>query len=134
MSSRPPIIYVLSGPNGAGKSTAASLILPEFHTHEFVNADEIHKSLAPGASHMAAGRIMLQRMRKLRNAGSTFAFETTLAARTYVSFLAEARSGGYFVHLVFLWLRYPELAKARVALRVLRGGHDIPETDIERRY
>lgn len=134
MTTPPPVIYVLSGPNGSGKTTGASVVLPEFHTHEFVNADEIHKSLGPGASHMTAGRIMLERMKRLRDAKTSFAFETTLAARTYAGFLKDAQQSGFFIHLVFIWLRTPALAKARVALRVRRGGHDIPEADIERRY
>jgi predicted ABC-type ATPase len=131
----PPEVFILSGPNGAGKSTGAALVLPQrFHISEFVNADEIQKSLGPGASPVTAGRIMIQRMRELRDARESFAFETTLSARTYVPFLQDAQKVGYFIHLAFISLRNPDLAKQRVALRVRRGGHDIPEADIERRF
>ena len=130
---QPPVIYVLGGPNGAGKSTGATIVLPYFDTHEFVNADAIAKSLTSG-SPIEAGYIMLRRMRELRDAGETFAFETTLAARTYAPFLRDAQQGGYFVHLVYIWLSSPALAKSRVADRVRDGGHNIPPDDIERRY
>ncbi len=131
----PPEIFILAGPNGAGKSTGAALLLPQrFQVREFVNADVIQESLGPGTSPVTAGRIMVRRMRELRAAGESFAFETTLAAKTYVTFLQEAQQAGYIVHLAFMSLITPNLAKSRVALRVQRGGHDIPPDDIERRY
>ena len=69
-----------------------------------------------------------------RDRRETFAFETTLAAKSYVRFHAEAQQAGYFVHIAYVWLSSVELAKKRVAVRVRRGGHDIPPADIERRY
>ncbi len=54
--------------------------------------------------------------------------------RSYVRFLTEAQQDGYVVHIGYVWLSSIELAKKRVAVRVQRGGHDIPPTDIERRY
>lgn len=130
----PPELFVLAGPNGAGKTTAASAILPRrFRTNRFLNADEIAKALAI-ASSIEAGRIMLKRMHELRDRRETFAFETTLAGKSNVRFLVEARSAGYRIHLAYVWLSSVELAKKRVAVRIQRGGHDIPVEDIERRY
>jgi len=130
-----PEIFILAGPNGAGKTTGATLVLPErFQVSKFVNADNIQKDLGPGTSPIAAGRLMLARMRELRDAGESFAFETTLAARTYVPFLKDSQNLGYLVHLAFISLKTPELAKSRVADRVADGGHDIPPEDIERRF
>ena len=129
-----PEIFVIAGPNGAGKSTGAASILPKrFPTDRFINADDIAKVLAIN-SPLEAGRIMLQRLHDLRNRGDTFAFETTLAGRSYERFLREAQQSGYRVHLAYVWLSSVELAKKRVAVRVQRGGHDIPPSDIERRY
>lgn len=100
-----PEIIVLSGPNGAGKSTTATLLLPEsLGIEQFVNADLIAQGLspfAPGAAAFAAGRIMLRRIRELRALRHSFAFETTLATRTYVPFLRAAQNDGYLVHLVY---------------------------------
>jgi len=131
----PPEIFILAGPNGAGKTTGANLVLPKrFHVAEFVNADQIQHDLGPGTSAMKAGRVMLRRMRELRDASESLAFETTLAAKTYVPFLLDAQQAGYLVHLAFISLRTPALAKSRVADRVADGGHDIPREDIERRF
>ena len=63
-----------------------------------------------------------------------FAFETTLATKTYVQFIREAQAKGYFVTLVYFWLSSPELAIERVKTRVISGGHDIPIDTIRRRY
>jgi len=130
----PPEIFVIGGANGAGKTTAADTILPKrFRTDKFLNADEIAKALAI-TSRIQAGRIMLERMHQLRDRGETFAFETTLAGKSNARFLVEARGAGYQVHLAYVWLSSIELARKRVAVRVQRGGHDVPPEDIERRY
>jgi len=64
----------------------------------------------------------------------SFAFETTLASRSFAPWLRKLRASGYRVHLVFLWLPSVDLALARVADRVRRGGHDVPAETIRRRY
>ncbi len=133
-----PEIVVVAGPNGAGKSTTATVLLPEnLRIDQFVNADLIALGLSPFAperSAFAAGRIMLERIHKLSEEGMSFAFETTLAARSYAPFLREAKQAGYLVHVIYIWLNSAELAVARVAHRVQQGGHDVPRAVIERRY
>ena len=63
-----------------------------------------------------------------------FSFETTLSARHFVNLIKDAQQKGYFVTLVFFWLNNVELAIERVKMRVLDGGHDIPEDTIKKRY
>lgn len=77
---------------------------------------------------------MLERLQTLANAGADFAFETTLAARTFAHFLQECKTRGYTINLIYFWLRSPDLAAQRVAQRVTNGGHYIPEDVIRRRY
>jgi predicted ABC-type ATPase len=138
MSQAAPSIVVLAGPNGAGKSTAAPLILKDsLGIAEFVNADVIARGLSgfePERAALAAGRIMLARLRDLARLRIGFAFETTLASRTFAPWLADLVRSGYEFHLVFLWLPSADLAVARVAARVQEGGHDVPEETIRRRY
>jgi len=80
-------LYIIAGCNGAGKTTASFTILPEvLNCKEFINADEIAKGLSPFQPEsvaMQAGRIMLARMDELLQKGETFAFETTLATKSY---------------------------------------------------
>jgi predicted ABC-type ATPase len=133
-----PHVIVVAGPNGAGKSTAAPRLLRDaLEVREFVNADAIAAGLSafrPDSVAIAAGRIMLSRMRSLAAAGESFAFETTLASRSFAPWLAVLKRGGYHFHLLFLWLRSPELAVSRVAERVRLGGHDVPAAVVRRRY
>ncbi len=133
-----PSIVILAGPNGAGKSTAApELLQDELAVSEFVNADVIARGLSafdPDRAAMAAGRVMLARLNELARQRENFAFETTLASRSFAPWLRDLRASGYAVHLFFLWLSSPELAVERVAHRVRAGGHDVPADTIRRRY
>ena len=131
-------LYIIAGCNGAGKTTASFTILPEvLGCKEFINADEIAKGLSPFQPEsvaMQAGRIMLARMEELLQKGETFAFETTLATKSYKQKIEWAQANGYEVILLFFWLDSPNMAKKRVAQRVAEGGHSIPTETIERRY
>ena len=131
-------LYIIAGCNGAGKTTASFTILPEvLNCKEFINADEIAKGLSPFQPEsvaMQAGRIMLARMDELLQKGETFAFETTLATKSYKQKIEWAQANGYEVTLLFFWLRNVTMAKERVAQRVAEGGHSIPSETIERRY
>jgi predicted ABC-type ATPase len=133
-----PAVVVLAGPNGAGKSTAAPALLQgALGVTEFVNADVIAADMslpnAEGAA-VAAGRVMLARLHALASDGESFAFETTLASRSFAPWLANLKTRGYTVNLVFLWLSSAELAVERVAERVALGGHNVPPFVVRRRY
>lgn len=131
-------LYIIAGCNGAGKTTASFTILPEvLNCREFINADEIAKGLSPFQPEtvaVQAGRIMLTRIDELLHQGVDFAFETTLATKSYKQKIIEAQANGYEVTLLFFWLRNVTMAKERVAQRVAEGGHNIPIETIERRY
>lgn len=133
-----PDVIVLAGPNGAGKSTAAEKLLQEsFNVSEFVNADVIARGLSafhPEGVAVAAGRIMLTRLRHLASERNDFAFETTLASRSFAPWLKRLIETGYSLKLFFFWLPSAEMAVRRVAERVSTGGHSVPEDAIRRRY
>ncbi len=138
MAPRTPLVVVLAGPNGAGKSTsAASLLRGALAVEEFVNADTIAQGLSayrPEGAAIAAGRVMLERIRFLARERCNFAFETTLAGRGHARWLQQLCTSGYRAHLIFLSLPDPDLAIARVAERVRQGGHDVPEDVVRRRF
>ncbi len=128
----------MAGPNGSGKTTFANKFLPKYaHCRQFVNADLIARGLSPFSPEteaLRAGRLMLERIRLLASQRSDFGFETTLSGITYVPFLRRLKSQGYRIHLFFLWIPTIEMALARIADRVHRGGHDIPEKVVRRRF
>ncbi|MGB8061976.1 MAG: zeta toxin family protein [Candidatus Sulfotelmatobacter sp.] len=131
-------LYVIAGPNGAGKTTFAHEFLPKYaDCRNFVNADLIAQGIAPFSPETAAfraGRMMLDQMCSFADKRVSFAFETTLSGRGYLSFLRRLKAEGYQVHIFFLSLTSVELALSRVRERVLRGGHDVPEQAVRRRF
>jgi predicted ABC-type ATPase len=133
-----PNIYVIAGPNGAGKSTTARTLLRRYlNCTEFVNADDIARGLSafrPGSVAVRAGRLMLMRLDDLARQHVDFAFETTLSSRSLARWLRKRQDEGFEFHLLYTWLPHPDIAVARVAARVVAGGHDVPEKDIRRRY
>ena len=133
-----PTCWVIAGPNGAGKTTFALEYLPGVaKCDQFINADLIAAGLSPFAPErelMAASRIFLQEVAERIEQREDFAFETTLAGRTYLNLIERLRSDGWNTVLYYLALPSVELSKMRVAERVANGGHNIPVSDIERRF
>jgi predicted ABC-type ATPase len=134
----PPKVIVISGPNGAGKSTGApELLQGALAVSEFVNADVIARGLSafdPERVAMQAGRVMLERLDELVRQRTSFAFETTLASRTFAHWISELKKTGYLFHLIYLWLPSAEMAVSRVAQRVQQKGHHVPDDIVRRRY
>jgi len=133
-----PHVIIIAGPNGAGKTTAAPALLNHaLEVGHFVNADTIAAGLSaftPEKAAIQAGRAMLDRMRYLADAGENFAFETTLASRSFAPWIAGLKKKGYIFHLTFLLLDNAGLAVSRVTERVRLGGHFVPEETIRRRF
>lgn len=133
-----PRLFILAGCNGAGKTTASYTFLPELlDCREFVNSDEFAKSLSPfdpSSASISASRYMVMRIQYLLEQMADFSIETTLATRSLVTIIKRAKSKGYKITLIYLWLQSPELAIQRVRNRVLSGGHNIPEDVLRRRY
>ncbi|MEY2895570.1 MAG: hypothetical protein RIS42_1289 [Bacteroidota bacterium] len=131
-------MYILAGCNGAGKTTASKELIPAvLNAKTFVNADEIAFQLSPFRPEsvaIQAGRIMLTQIQELLSLRESFAFETTLSAKSYTSIIRKAKILGYEVTLILMWLNSVELAIERVATRVLEGGHHIPTETIKRRH
>jgi predicted ABC-type ATPase len=133
-----PTCWIIAGPNGAGKTTFALEYLPQVVgcTH-FINADLIAAGISPLALErklMAASRIFLREIEECIKAREDFAFETTLAGQAYLRLIERLRADGWRVELIYLALPSVEMSKLRVAERVAHGGHNIPITDVERRF
>jgi predicted ABC-type ATPase len=133
-----PTCWIIAGPNGAGKTTFALEYLPKVaQCSRFVNADLIAAGLSPLAPErelLTASRLFLNELRACIEQREDFAFETTLAGRTYLKLVRRLRSEGWRVELVYLALPDVEMSKRRVAERVAHGGHNIHVDDIERRF
>ena len=133
-------IWVLAGTNGAGKSSIGGAMIRASGA-DYYNPDEAAQRILeanPGTSITEAnGAAWLEGKRLLERAiaeRGNFAFETTLGGKSIANLLADAIAVGIDVHIWYVALASPELHLARVQARVARGGHDIPERDIRRRY
>ncbi len=133
-----PRCWIIAGPNGAGKTTFALEYLPQVAGRaQFINADLIAAGLSPLAPErelLAASRIFLRELEERVGAREDFAFETTLAGRSYVRLVERLRAAGWQVQLIYLALPSVEMSKLRVAERVAHGGHNIAAPAIERRF
>lgn len=132
-----PKLYIIAGPNGAGKTTFAKEFLPNYaKCSNFVNADLIAAGLSPFSPsnvNIKAGKLLLAEIDNFMAHKVDFAFETTLAGKTYINLIKEAKSKGYHVHILFLWIPNIQLAKERIKQRVKQGGHHVPDADVKRR-
>ena len=137
-SKKAPNIYIAAGPNGVGKTTFMEEFLPNYaDCLHFVNADLIAAGLSPFSPESAAikaGKLVLEEIERHIDYGHDFAFETTLAGKSYVCLLKTVREKGYRIHLFFLWLQDVDLAIRRIEMRVKAGGHDVPTLDVKRRF
>jgi predicted ABC-type ATPase len=126
---------IVSGANGAGKTTFARQFLPLLHPGvPFLNADEIRLESPAFRAPVAASRELLRRLDGAERARQSFAVETTLSSRTYLSRIRRWSAVGYATTIHFIELPSADFAVQRVAARVANGGHDIPEADIRRRF
>jgi predicted ABC-type ATPase len=133
-------ITVLAGVNGAGKSSIGGAHLRE-HSGEYFNPDEAARAAmdaSPGLSQRDANAFAWQEGKRMLETaiadGSAFTFETTLGGETITRLLIEAASQGLVLRVWFAGLESVELHLRRVAARVKKGGHDIAESEIRKRW
>ena len=133
-----PTCWIIAGPNGAGKTTFALEYLPTIPACDrFLNTDLMAYALNPlnpAQQTFAAGRLFLKELRGAIDKRKSFAFETTLSGKSYLTTLKKMKEEGWHLHLIYLALPNATISAKRVAERVKGGGHDVPEKDIERRY
>lgn len=139
MSARgdPPTLLVIAGPNGSGKSTlrrrleAQGIALPDH-----IDPDEIASSLDGEDTQRTreAQRIADERRARFLSEGRSFSFETVLSHPSKIAFMWEAWAAGYFIILYYVGIADPLVNVARVADRVAKGGHPVPEDKIRARY
>src|SRR5579883_3355931 len=140
MADERPCIYVIAGTNGAGKSSIAGTALLLAGASYF-NPDEAAKRILaanPGIGNYAANSAAWHEGKRLLKRAiaehCNFAFETTLGGNTITALLERALSAGLRVRIWYVGLNTVELHIKRVRARVERGGHDIPEPTIRRRF
>jgi len=131
-----PLLCIVSGPNGCGKTTLAKELL-ENEKLEFLNADEIAKSINPNEvskAYMQAGREFFTKMDKYLKQRKSFAVETTLSGKYHRRMIERFKQNGYEIKMLYIFLNDPNLCIDRINIRVSKGGHHIPDEDVIRRF
>ena len=129
-------LIVVGGPNGAGKTTFAEEYVSQC-AWPYLSADAIASRLSPGdptRSRVAAGRQFLKQVDVALSGSESFVVESTLSGRTFQHTLRRAKTRGFVITIIYLFLDSAGLCVDRVRERVWKGGHDVPESDIRRRF
>lgn len=133
-----PRLIVFGGANGSGKSTLTNFYKRKLETSSILlDPDAVARDLNPLEPQKAAiqaARYVLQKQQEFLRSSQSFALETTLSSGGNLELIQAAKARGWVVRLLYVGLANPVLNVQRVASRVQAGGHDVPETDILRRY
>ena len=135
-----PKLLIVAGPNGSGKTSVTGKILKHewIEGCEYINPDDIARDMfgdwnSPDAV-MKAVRYAADLREECIVNGRSLIFESVLSAPDKISFVQQAKQKGYFIRLFFIGTDSPQINAARVAHRVMTGGHDVPISKIISRY
>ncbi len=129
-------IIIIAGANGVGKTTFARAFLQEYN-YEFLNADEIAKSLSaenPSERKISAGKLFFQKLSEAVANNKSLLIESTLSGRYLQKFIKNLQGKDYQITIIFLFVNSPEILIERIAERVKKGGHFVPDEDVRRRF
>lgn len=129
--------YLFAGINGAGKSTLFSTVPEDIKNTFRINTDEVVKKFGNWRNEIdqiKAAKIAVKLRKGYIEKGVSFNEETTLTGKTILNLIDKLRDKNYKLHLFYVGVDSVEIAKERIRSRVLKGGHDIPDEVVEKRY
>ena len=135
-----PVLIIIAGPNGSGKTTITSQILHHewLENSVYINPDQVAQERfgdwnSAEAVRQAAEYCADWRERCLADKQSMI-FEPVFSADDKLDFIRRAKQAGFFIRLFFVCTESPMINAARIAGRVMKGGHDVPIAKIISRY
>ena len=140
MTEHRPLLIIIAGPNGSGKTTITSRILKHewLEDCEYINPDDIAQNTFGDWNSDIAVKQAAQYASELREQylkeRKSLIFETVFSSDDKVNYVKHAIEAGYFIRIFFVATESPIINAARVANRVLNGGHDVPISKIISRY
>ena len=134
------MLIVIAGPNGSGKTSTTRLVIKHEWADQcvYINPDEIAQTKFGDWNDVNAVRQAVEYCEEWRELllrdHEDFIFETVLSSDGKVDFLKRAKEEGYFIRMFFICTESPAINAARIANRVMEGGHDVPIQKIISRY
>ncbi|MBC8111841.1 MAG: zeta toxin family protein [Verrucomicrobia bacterium] len=129
-------LIIIGGANGSGKTTFAKELIKET-SYYFLNADEIERNLEEPKSDVTqvkAGRLFFEKLEALLEKEQNFIVESTLSGKYLVKIIEKLKQENYKIRIVYVFLESPEICIERIKIRVIFGGHFIPDEIVKRRY
>ena len=123
---------IIGGINGAGKSSLSGVLKTQKNLGQIIDVDKIVKENA--CSNIEAGRLAIEKINNFLDNGISFTQETTLAGKQTIKTTKTAKDNGYIIRLYYVGLDTAEESVKRIKNRVLKGGHDISDEDVFRRF
>lgn len=135
-----PELIMIAGPNGSGKTS----VTQKFLHHEwatgtiYINPDQIANEMFGDwnsqAAILKAANYCKEWREKCITSRESFVFETVFSAEEKIDFIIRAKEAGFFIRVFFISTCDPSINAARIAKRVMEGGHDVPIPKIISRY
>ncbi len=135
-----PELIIIAGPNGSGKTS----VTQKFLHHEwakgivYINPDNVANEVFGDwnlyKAVMDAANYCKELREKCLQDKVSFVFETVMSAEDKIDFIIRAKQAGYFIRIFFISTEHPSINAARIANRVMKGGHDVPIPKIISRY
>lgn len=139
-SNHKPDLIIIAGPNGSGKTS----ITQKFLHHEwaegttYINPDQVAEDMFgdwnDSEAVLKAANYCAELREKCLSERKSFVFETVFSSQDKIDFVLRAKQAGFFIRIFFISTSDPSINAARVAKRVMKGGHDVPISKIISRY
>ena len=133
-----PTYTIFAGVNGTGKTSIyRSIYYDENKDEKRINTDEMVARIGSWRDsnlQMKCAREAVKLIRQYINNNISFNQETTLSGNSIVKNITKEKKKGFYIVMNYIGVESPEIAKERIKIRVSKGGHGIPDTDVERRY
>jgi predicted ABC-type ATPase len=130
-------IEIFAGPNGSGKTTFAEKAYAKKSDAVYFNPDKIASGISVNGGQLSqfeAGRVLFEKVEICLLQNKSFAFETTMSGKTWISIIKKAKAQGYTIKIYFLFVQSKQLSLKRIGNRVKLGGHNISKETVDRRF
>ncbi len=126
------IYNIIGGVNGCGKTSLTGVLKTlKYDLGTIIDTDKLAKE---AGSNMSGARIAIKKINEYMDNGYTFTQETTLSGVKTLKTIKKAKENDYLINLYYIGLDEVEESLSRIDNRVKKGGHDIPEADVRKRY